>query len=664
MKLLTIINKNLKLLFRAKSSAFIVVFGPLLIILLVGLALNKPSTYDLSVGVYAPEYNDLTRSFVEELQNNNYLVEIFDNNITCIDAIKKATVHTCIVFPGNFIIRSQGSNQVIFYVDYSRANLVYQIIESISSNIDIRSSELSYELTNNILSRMTETASDVDANILALITLKASTDNIVANIGTIQSNIDSIDLDMEDTRIDDIETKVGETKIKAKSLKGLGYEAVGEGLDLASNSSTGDLLSIKQELNTTYNQTLAKYSELEIILENATDIIDDIEDKLKNAKSSNINIKKSLDETKASLNTVKSETDTVKSSLETINSNIAGIEVKSAESIVSPITTKIEPVVPESTQLGFMFPFLLVLVIMFIGIMLSSALIVMEKNSKSSFRNFTTPTKDEFFVISTYLTSLALLILQIVIILGISYFFIKSSLISNLGIASLVLFITISTFIILGMIIGYLSSTQEAATMLSIAIGSILLLLSNLILPLETMSTLIQKLARFNPYVLSSELLKKTLLFNVSFREAGMDILFLTIIMIVLFVIMFLVQKLSKIKYLQKIPHIKRKELIYVPEDSYLKLENHAIKNLHGVLTVLKNMHDEEFNKYVNKKKNDICDWISTILRERKLAWKLRSKSREQMISILDAHLKKIEKKEEKKRTKLLKKEQKDQLSK
>ena len=46
-------KKNLRLLIRAKGSALIVVFAPLLIILILGLSFNNASKYGLNIGVYS-----------------------------------------------------------------------------------------------------------------------------------------------------------------------------------------------------------------------------------------------------------------------------------------------------------------------------------------------------------------------------------------------------------------------------------------------------------------------------------------------------------------------------------------------------------------------------------------------------------------------------------
>jgi len=653
MKFIKTINKNLKLLLRAKSSAFIVVFGPLIIILLVGLALNKPSTYALSIGYYSPDKtNSLTDSFIQEIENNNYAVLKHDSNESCIQTIKQGTAHTCIIFPKNFEIGNEASNKVEFYVDYSRANIVYQIIDTVSTEFELRTTELSRDLTQTLLTKILETKKDIDEDILSIITIKSSIDGVISNIQDTKSKSESLNLSMDTISLSNVKSSGVDLYDDAKDLKNQGLDAVTEGKSLAGNSSTAELEEIEDEIISIYNKTPATYDEFKGLIDNATAKIAAIESNLEASKTKNQEIVSKLDEVKTSLDNLKTNANDVKAKLETTNTNLENIDIASAESIVSPIKTEIKPIVAETNQLIFFFPFLLVLVIMFIGIMLSSALIIMEKSSKAAFRNFITPTKDWFFVITTYVTSFIVLFLQVIVILLLSYYFLKAEIFTNFLLTALIILITMSIFILIGMAIGYVAATQEAATMLSIALGSVFLLLSNLILPIETMSEFIKNLTQFNPYVVSSELLKKTLLFKVSILDSFQDTLFLAGFMIIMISLVFLINKLSIIKLLERSPHIQRKGYIYVPEDAYLKIEGHTIKDKKDILKVLKVISDEEFEAHV-KKKNEIADWVSNILKERKLAWKLRFKSKEKMIEAMNNHLDKEKKIEEKRKKKL-----------
>ena len=57
-KLPTIIQKNIKLVFRSYSSLLLLVLGPLLLILLVGFAFGGSALHDINIGIIKYEYTD------------------------------------------------------------------------------------------------------------------------------------------------------------------------------------------------------------------------------------------------------------------------------------------------------------------------------------------------------------------------------------------------------------------------------------------------------------------------------------------------------------------------------------------------------------------------------------------------------------------------------
>ena len=76
--LLVLVQKNLKLLVRARASALIVILGPLLVIFLAGLAFDNTNLYAVRIGTYSPSYNDLSNSFIEKLWAVRRIGEIID----------------------------------------------------------------------------------------------------------------------------------------------------------------------------------------------------------------------------------------------------------------------------------------------------------------------------------------------------------------------------------------------------------------------------------------------------------------------------------------------------------------------------------------------------------------------------------------------------------
>ena len=89
MKLFNIIMKNYKILFRSKASSAVVVIGPLLIILLVGLAFNNNQSFQVNVGTYAPEKTALTNQFIDNLKAEGYEIFEYNSKAECIRKIEE-----------------------------------------------------------------------------------------------------------------------------------------------------------------------------------------------------------------------------------------------------------------------------------------------------------------------------------------------------------------------------------------------------------------------------------------------------------------------------------------------------------------------------------------------------------------------------------------------
>lgn len=476
--LLGLVRKNLKLLLRSKSSALIVLLGPLLIIGLVGAAFNTTNFYNINVGTYSGYYNDLTLSVIQELEDKQFNVVKTETKEDCISRIKRGDLHLCAVFPDDMKVGSEEG--VKFYVDKTRMNLVWVIIDSISSKISTRSSELSKEMTSVLLTTLDETK--------GLINEKQS-----SVVGAIESNLE-INREIE------------------------GFSSDLNEADLTYSTSDLGLDKIRSRASSTLSSLNASQSQIESVL----DAISETENKSYEASRRINNASIIIEHTVSNMGllgtSVRDSLDAmhqVASVLTTIAGKINTIEFTEAETIVTPIKTSIEPVISEKTHLNNMFPTLLILIVMFIGLLLSSTLVIREKTSSSYFRNFITPTGDGLFILSDYLTNTFVLFLQLLVVFLVSLIFFKEALYSVLFNSFVVLFLIVSVFVMLGMLIGQIFSSEEMSTLGAISIGSILLFFSSTILPLETLPESIRNIAYFNPFVLGESMLKEVMLFNV-----------------------------------------------------------------------------------------------------------------------------------------------------
>ena len=96
MKTGKIIRKNIKLLLRSRVSTLVLIFGPLLVILLVGISFSTNS-FNLNMGIYSDKYSNLSNSFVDKLSQEGYKVTKYNSETQCISSVKEGQTHACIV---------------------------------------------------------------------------------------------------------------------------------------------------------------------------------------------------------------------------------------------------------------------------------------------------------------------------------------------------------------------------------------------------------------------------------------------------------------------------------------------------------------------------------------------------------------------------------------
>src|SRR3989339_313679 len=193
---------------------------------------------------------------------------------------------------------------------------------------------------------------------------------------------------------------------------------------------------------------------------------------LNSIKNSNAKITENIED----INTLSSQT---KSSLQIVTINIDSlindinqISVLEPEKIVSPIKTKIESINASSNNRDYLLPTILALIAMFGGILMSSTFVLKERKTKAFFRNFITPTWDFTLIFGSYLSCLIILTLQFILVFAGIEWILKVSLIDSILPVSLVLFLSLTLFIFMGMFIGYVFKSEETTIFASVLIAA------------------------------------------------------------------------------------------------------------------------------------------------------------------------------------------------
>ncbi len=521
-KILTVVKKNLKLLFRSKVSALIIIFGPLCVTLFVGLAFNNTSLFNLKVGTYSANYDNLSESFLEKLREQDFSVTKFTSQDQCVESIKQGAIHACMVFPENLDLTSGVTNEITFHVDNSRVNIVYTIMDTISAGISSRTKEISGGLVQVLLDSLTSTNSRLGGEESNLVTLVEQNELIRTQQGEIDRKLNSMDLDIDSSSFptSSIKTTYATRLIELGDMRDDVLGSVNASYNITSGLSAGVTKdSLENELDDIEDEVdglelgSTKWTSLTAMINDVSAAVDDVSDQLSTAASARSSVTGYTGSVRTTLDTNLNTIMTVKGTVNDITDEIDAIAVTDVSGIVTPISTKIEPVAAQ-TYISFLYPSLVVMLIMFTTVLLGSNLILNEKRSKAFFRNLISPIKGMLFVYSTYLTVVVLLAVQLIIIFALTQWGLKIEVLGNIPTTLILLFLVVTLFSLIGITIGNLFSSEETASLAAISVSSIMLFLSNMILPLESMPVYIQEIARFNPFVISEQLLREAVLFH------------------------------------------------------------------------------------------------------------------------------------------------------
>ncbi len=538
-----ITQKNIKLLLRSKGSALIVIFAPLLIILILGLSYNTTSKYGLTIGLTAAEFTEELNEFSTFLEEKEFIIKKYPGDSKeCIDDIKSGAIHTCLELPATLKVSDNAKREIIFHVDPSRIQLVHMIQQNLQSKFSLKAQEISQSLTENILTKLSSAQTVVGDEKGKISGVKDRSASASASAEAARKKITSID------------TKLPETDYNSTILSSLKNDLDKARLRISSSLSFVNSSDLNGTSKTELNEKLIK----------AKNAVIDVRDALDNGSVDSFVavLKKDLDEVRGKLSaaaisisdagaTLETAKGTLAESTETLNGIVGALDtlvaslndqpVTEAGTIAAPLTTVVKPVKEEGTYLNYLFPAILVLVVMFSSLLLGTTLVMMEKNSPAFIRNFFLPISKSTFIISTYLTSVILTILQLLVILLISLFFLKD-VISLLPSVFLVLFVSASIFSFLGMVIGYLFSSEETAVLASISLGSILLFLSGILLPLEGISPLLRQFTSLNPFVVTENIVRNIFLFSSPLQEVWFELVMLVAVALVLFLIILIIE--------------------------------------------------------------------------------------------------------------------------
>jgi ABC-2 type transport system permease protein len=550
-KIFKLISKDFRLLTRSKTSLAILILAPILTILLIGISYNTSQNYSLEIGVFSENYGEGATSLIELVEANGFSVTKYDQIDSCIEDIKTALTNTCIHLPSELTFTDNSKKEITYYVDQSKMNLVWVITKTLQENFNLKAAELSEQIASDILSKVANTKSQITAKKIILDQSTSQAQAALSNTGTVQSELTKLDLSIPETAFnvsvsgsfgDDIGNALDEGKGKLSDAK-----STVQGSNLGDDEKESVLESISEarsKLNSIENKFTgngSSFGEITNLISSLNDELASARGKLTLAASKQTELNSKLSTINSDLSTTAKNLEDLQSTLGSIETELSSLSVTDASTVANPLVTKIETIAHEDSYMGYLFPTLIMIVVMFLSILLGTTLVMMEKHTPAYFRNFILPVRKVSFVLATYMTNLMIIFVQIAIILGAALYFLSPEILPRFPLTLLILFLASSVFTLLGMAIGYIFTSEDAGILASIFFGSLMLFFSGVIIPIETLPKLIKEIVFFNPYILCEKLLRGVFIFGSEFNSLINDLIIIIgyIILIFLFIVVY-----------------------------------------------------------------------------------------------------------------------------
>lgn len=547
-EIFTIIKKDFYQLLHSKLSSLVIVIGPLLILLVAGLALSGATLKEINLALYSSQIdNAFEDSLITKFEEKGIFVTMTDTLDDCKQLVKEGTANICVeIVPRESSLSQYDArfgNQLLFYVDYSKIRMVWLVINIIRNIV----AQENLVISTQILTQITDN--------LQIISQQVGEKRILLDKSIAEGEIIRNDIEKYDSSID---AAISFTdQIKKNDLRDLQSSINTQRTELDNFYAFATPLLTNQskvQLDSYYFKTSSALRVLDTQIDDLVVVSNQLLDAINELGGAG-DLKTARQELKIKLNSNLNKLKELRKTMDSIDQQIGQFKTVRMEEVLNPIPIIIDSIVegqsmPSSevpgSYLDYLLPALLLLIIIFVAPLLSTTLVMKERKSRASFRNSILPVPRVTFIIATYITSLLLIMVQMSVLLTLALFFFKVDIFQNLGLLLLILFLIITLFSFIGIGFGFLFNSQETAILGSVSSSILFLVLSEFVIPVETAPKIFDKIIGLNPFVLSEGILRKLLIFNLPFETVIVDMIILSVYLVILITLVSIIIWLSK----------------------------------------------------------------------------------------------------------------------
>ncbi len=568
MKTLPLVIANLKEFIRNWKSVLLLIVFPMILITLIFLSFNPDGLRNIPIGVIQnsdyfdmKEYESTYFSFLD--------IRYYNSVPSCMSDLKISRTYVCVN-----ISFDTGTRLTVYY-DNTQEPVIWEIIERIKSTIDILQKQKSKEIAGNFLTEFRSTLERIkvfDEN------LRATNDDIDNYLTEIDNTIDEQDMTKNHLtqKLDKIDSDIDELKRTRDELDELREEYYGASktifrefdgyaddfynLSYRNYKNLAKMKEIEYDLEISidnFNQDMKrkfyefdlKVNEYELAKQQEEDYISDIDESINKLK-----------DTKTKLYGYRDKITESEEEIKKIETKFSSIQYMTPDEIVNPIhLTNYPAYIPdvgkefvnnnndeennkiEKINLGLslislqtLFPTILFLISLFLSLLISSFITLQNINSPANKR--LKLIKGLFIpeLVSTYISTLIILITPILCILIAGHYLFQLNIIENIITVSAIMFLSMSCFILFGMILAYLIRKKSTTLLVCTFLLVFLMFLSGFLLPVERMSSIPSAIAEIIPSRVSHSAFNKLVFYDMSFYSVSDDMLLLGVWLVIL----------------------------------------------------------------------------------------------------------------------------------
>ncbi|MGM5483557.1 MAG: ABC transporter permease [Nanobdellota archaeon] len=196
-ELSAIIKKNFLSLSRSKTSTTIVLLSPLILIFFMGLGVTD-SYSNVDIGLIAEDNSSDLYSVLSGTSGLNFYKMLDENS--CIDNVKEGKYEMCIKYNGK-------GESTDMYIDISKANLAYAILDMISGKFSSASTEASVSMIQDVFTQLIQASNNMDDQSSSIENIKKQIKNIPLKLKSIKEGIGnfSVEVNYDEDFSEDIE---------------------------------------------------------------------------------------------------------------------------------------------------------------------------------------------------------------------------------------------------------------------------------------------------------------------------------------------------------------------------------------------------------------------------------------------------------------------------